>query len=184
MTQDWRQRKRLWRYLKTYSRATVQQAIADLRLPPETFRMIGIHDWQWIQRRIERKFYRRPYHERQPFPFMCIRIDAVVRPPWPHEFLSSLAPGETPVYAALGHEPTKLWWCRGTFEAAASVFVACRPQDIQLLLVPQTFDWLITVGHHDDLYSVGEPVSSKIAALNARLQPDAQSSQDSRRTAQ
>ncbi|MEM9046681.1 MAG: DUF6756 family protein [Pseudomonadota bacterium] len=155
-----------WRQRSTYERAAVQQAILDLRLGPEEFRMIGIRDWQWIEERVQTEFYTRPYALRQRFPFTCIQADASVSLELVQEQLGALAAPDTVVYAAIGDEAHKLWWCKGAFQAAIAVFWEAGPA-IDLLVVPESFEWFLTISHHDDVYTVGEPVSSRLVSMGA-----------------
>jgi hypothetical protein len=53
---------------------------------------------------------------------------------------------------------------RGDFASAVAVsdeaIRSCGEGDV--LIVPRSFDWLLTVNHHDEIFAVYEPVSSRV----------------------
>ncbi|MEM0945217.1 MAG: DUF6756 family protein, partial [Pseudomonadota bacterium] len=130
----------------------------------EKLRMLGIFEWQWIEKRMRTELYRAPYDARQRFPFMQIMVDAYHYDPVPAGAMASLMPAKTPVFAALGDEGWKLWWCKGEYGAAIDAFEAADPR-LEMIIIPRDFRWLLTYSHHDELFSVGEPVSTALAAL-------------------
>ncbi|MEM6906758.1 MAG: hypothetical protein AAF568_12765, partial [Pseudomonadota bacterium] len=103
--------------------------------------MLGIFEWQWIEKRMRAELYRRPYHTRQRFPFMQIVIDGYHRDPVPAGAMASLMPAETPVFAALGDEARKLWWCTGAYGAAIDAFEAADPR-LEMVIISRDFRWL------------------------------------------
>ena len=151
--------QRLWQG----DRVSVADAIQELGLPQSKYRMLGIREWQWIERRVKDRFVRRPFSERTGIWFEDVSpAEVALGPSWDLTDLKELAPAGTRVYAAHGADFGDLWWCEGMFASAVEVHFSAN-RWLESVFVSPSFEWLLVTNHHDMLYAIGEPVSSNLA---------------------
>jgi len=155
-------------------RKEIEKICKDFSLTEAQFRPLALNEWQEIENKIYKTFFKLTLHKSRPvWLWEHFKLDtfSVSNENKPYLYLDKLIDDSETVWFFVNEtvkEANKFWFYQGLVKPIQTIIAEACYFD-ELYLVSKKYDWLICINHHDVLIATGQTMPDKLRLLEVSI---------------